>query len=122
MVEKAIKRMVESLKNPIFNIGFCNFEYNEFSDNHYFKTGERGQYSIKLKKQYNINFLKELYNSFKNNQKKDSYYIDLIIKVSDIKHLFNYQCGGNFTKFKEYFNFLICKELQKNIDLQENKN
>ena len=63
-----------------------------------------------------------MHNYFKENLKKDSYYIDLIFKISDIKRLFNYNCGGDFTKFKDYFNFLICKELQKNIDLQENKN
>ncbi len=122
MTDSAIKRAVESLKNPTFNMGFCNFEYIEYSDSHYFKTGERGVFKVILKKLYNINYLKELYNSFKNNKKSDSYYIDLINKNIDIKNLLNYNCNGNFDNFKQYFNFLICKELQKNIDLQENKN
>jgi len=121
MTDSAIKRVVETIKNQTFNMGFCNFEYNEFSDNHYFKTGERGQYSIKLKKQYNINYLKELHNSFKNNLKKDSYYIDLINKISAVKRLFIYNNNGNYDNFKKDFNFMICKELQKNIDLQENQ-
>ena len=120
MVANAIKKMVESLKNPIFNMGFANFEYNEYDDAYYYKTGYRGYYKLKFKKKYKTEFLKELHNSFKNNLKKDFYYLDLILKNSDVKRFFmwNYQCE-TFKTARDAFDCFISNCIESEI--QESK-
>jgi hypothetical protein len=117
MVDNAIKRVVESLKNPIFNMGFCNFEYIKYSDNHYFKTGFKGFYKITFKRKYNNNYLNELLDTFKNNKKFDFYYLDLILKNSDVKRWFMYNHRhDNFNTARDNFNLFIIKCLEKEIE------